>query len=307
MAIKPRQLQRGDTIGIVTLGSPLEANIINEGINTLKNMGFKVVIGDYVYAANGFLAGTPQQQATDLMNMFKNQQVKLILPTRGGVGVASILPYLDFNIIKNNPKIVSGYSDITILLNVLYQFADLVTFQSLMLLDFRQGTPPYNYNQFFNSITQLTTPWSINNPPGIPLVSKVQGNVTGQIVGGNLTSFVGSLGTPYEIDTKGKILFLEDTHEPVNTIFRYLNHLKLAGKFDDCIGIIMGECTECQPAYGKTYENIIDEFLVPLGKPLMTNLTSSHGFYKAAVPLGVNVTMNTYNRSLTVMEPAVSI
>ncbi|MFG6494661.1 LD-carboxypeptidase [Fictibacillus sp. UD] len=307
MAIKPRQLQRGDTIGIVTLGSPLEANIINEGIYTLKNMGFKVVIGDYVYAANGFLAGTPQQQATDLMNMFKNQQVKLILPTRGGVGVASILPYLDFNIIKNNPKIVSGYSDITILLNVLYQFADLVTFQSLMLLDFRQGTPPYNYNQFFNSITQLTAPWSINNPPGIPLVSKVQGNVTGQIVGGNLTSFVGSLGTPYEIDTKGKILFLEDTHEPVNTIFRYLNHLKLAGKFDDCIGIIMGECTECQPAYGKTYENVIDELLVPLGKPLMTNLTSSHGFYKVAVPLGVNVTMNTYNRLLTVMEPAVSI
>lgn len=108
------------------------------------------------------------------------------------------------------------------------------------------------------------------------------------------------------MDTKGKILLLEDTHEPVNTIFRYLNHLMLAGKFDDCIGIIMGECSECQPAYGKTYENIIDEFLVPLGKPLMTNLTSAHGYYKAAVPLGVNVNMNTYNRTLTMMEPAVS-
>ncbi len=306
MAMKPRQLQRGDTIGIVTLGSPLEANIINEGINTLRNMGFQVVVGDYVYAANGFLAGTPQQQASDLMNMFRNPQVKLILPTRGGVGVASILPFLDFNVIKSNPKIVSGYSDITILLNVLYQFADLVTFQSLMLLDFRQRTPSYNYNQFFNSVTQLTAPWPINNPPAIPLVSKVAGNVTGPIVGGNLTSFVGSLGTPYEIDTKGKILFLEDTHEPVNTIFRYLNHLKLAGKFDDCIGIIMGECTECQPAYGKTYENVIDEFLVPLGKPLMVNLASAHGYYKAAIPLGVNVNMNTVNRTLTVMEPAVS-
>ena len=240
------------------------------------------------------------------MNMFRNPQVKLILPTRGGVGVASILPFLDFNVIKSNPKIVSGYSDITILLNVLYQFADLVTFQSLMLLDFRQRTPSYNYNQFFNSVTQLTAPWPINNPPAIPLVSKVAGNVTGPIVGGNLTSFVGSLGTPYEIDTKGKILFLEDTHEPVNTIFRYLNHLKLAGKFDDCIGIIMGECTECQPAYGKTYENVIDEFLVPLGKPLMVNLASAHGYYKAAIPLGVNVNMNTVNRTLTVMEPAVS-
>ncbi|MFD1356876.1 LD-carboxypeptidase [Fictibacillus halophilus] len=305
MAIKPRQLQRGDTIGIVTLGSPLDANTINQGINTLRNMGFQVILGDHVYASNGFLAGTPEQQAADLMSMFENPQVKLVLPTRGGVGVASILPYLDFPLISENPKLISGYSDITILLNVLYQYANLVTFHSLMLLDFKPDTPDYNYNQFFNATTRLTAPWSINNPPGIPLVSKVPGNVTGPIVGGNLTSFVGTLGTPYEIDTKGKILLIEDTHEPVNTIFRYVNHLKLAGKFDDCIGIIMGECTNCNPAYGKTFENVIDEFIVPLGKPLMTNLTSGHGFYKAAVPFGVNVNMNTTNRTITVMEPTV--
>ncbi|ANX11598.1 LD-carboxypeptidase [Fictibacillus arsenicus] len=305
MANKPRQLQRGDTIGIVTLGSPLDASTINQGINTLRNMGFQVIVGDYVYAANGFQAAPPQQQAADLMSMFENTQVKLILPTRGGVGVASILPYLDFPLISKNPKLISGYSDITILLNVLYQYANLVTFHSLMLLDFKPGTPDYNYNQFFNATTRLTAPWPINNPAGVSLVSKVPGNVTGPIVGGNLTSFVGSLGTPYEIDTKGKILFLEDTHEPVNTIYRYLNHLKLAGKFDDCIGIMMGECTNCNPAYGKTYENVIDEFIVPLGKPLMTNLASGHGFYKAAVPFGVNVNMNTNNRTITVMEPTV--
>lgn len=307
MANKPRQLQRGDTIGIVTLGSPLDATTINQGINTLRNMGFQVIVGDHVYDANGFLAGTPQQQAADLMSMFKNPQVKMILPTRGGVGVASILPYLDFPLISKNPKLISGYSDITILLNVLYQYANLVTFHSLMLLDFKPDTPPYNYNQFFNATTRLTAPWPINNPPEIQLVSKVPGDVTGPIVGGNLTSFVGTLGTPYEIDTKGKILFLEDTHEPVNTIFRYINHLKLAGKFDDCLGIIMGECTNCEPAYGKTFENVIDEFIVPLGKPLMTNLASGHGIYKAAVPFGVNVNMNTTNRTITVMEPTVIV
>jgi muramoyltetrapeptide carboxypeptidase len=305
LPIKPRQLQRGDTIGIVTLGSPLEANIINQGINTLRNMGFQVIVGRYVYAANGFLAATPQQQASDLMSMFENKQVKMILPTRGGVGVAGILPYLDFSVITSNPKIISGYSDITILLNVLYQYADLAVIQSLMLLDFKPSTPPYNYDQFFNITTRTTTPWPINNPPGMQLVSKVPGNVTAPVVGGNLTSFVGSIGTPYEIDTKGKILFIEDTHEPVNTIYRYLNHLKLAGKFADCIGIIMGECTNCQPAYGKTYDNVIDEFIVPLGKPLMTNLSSAHSIYKAAVPIGVKVNMNTYNTTLTVTEPTV--
>ncbi|MFC0187665.1 LD-carboxypeptidase [Fictibacillus aquaticus] len=305
MAIKPRQLQRGDTIGIVTLGSPLEANVINQGINILRNMGFQVIVGRYVYAVNGFLAGTPQQQASDLMSMFENKQVKMILPTRGGVGVASILPYLDFSVISSNPKIISGYSDITILLNALYQYANLAAFQSLMLLDFKPNTPQYNYDQFFTITTRLTAPWPINNPPGLPLVSKVPGNVTGPVVGGNLTSFVGNLGTPYEIDTKGKILFIEDTHEPVNTIYRYLNHLKLAGKFADCIGIIIGECTNCQPAYGKTFDNVIDEFIVPLGKPLIANLASAHGVFKAAVPIGVNVNMNSDSRTLTVMEPTV--
>ena len=284
MATRPPQLRAGDTVGIVTLGSPLNTSIINEGITTLRNMGFNVILGDYVYAANGFLAATPREMASDLMKMFSNKEVKWILPTRGGVGVESILPFLDFSIISKNPKIISGYSDITVLLNVLYEYANLITFQSLLLLDFNTTTPTYNFNQFFFATSNLTAPWEIKNPPGMPLISNVPGNVTGPIVGGNLTSFIGTLGTPYEINTKGKIILLEDTHEPINTVYRYLNHLWLAGKFNDCIGIIMGECTNCVPAYGKTYNDLIIEFLVPLGKPLMSNLASAHGLYKAAIP-----------------------
>jgi muramoyltetrapeptide carboxypeptidase len=306
MAVKPRQLQAGDTVGIVTLGSPLGAGTIDEGITTLRNIGFNVVVGNYVYSSAGFLAGTPQELASDFMMMVENPEVKLILPTRGGVGVASILPLLDFSIINRNPKIVSGYSDITVLQNALYEFANLISFQSLLLLDFNLSTPAYNFNQFFAATSRLTAPWEIINPPGRPLVSKVPGNVTGPIVGGNLTSFVGTLGTPFETNTKGRILVLEETHEPVNTVFRYLNHLKLAGKFEDCIGIIMGECTNCEPAYGVTYEELIEEFLVPLGKPLMTNLATAHGIYKAAIPIGASLNMNTENLTLTVMEPTVS-
>lgn len=300
MAIRPPILQKGDTVGIVTLGSPLEADVIHARINFLTNMGFNVILGQYVYAGNGFLAGTDQERASDLMSMFQNKQVKMILPSRGGVGVAGILPYLDFNLIRNNPKIVTGYSDITVLLNVLYQNADLITFQSLLLIDFKPETPAYNFDQFFSATPQ------VRNPPGIPLVSRVPGNVTGPIVGGNLTSFVGLLGTPFEIDTKGKILLLEETHEPMNTVYRYMNHLKLAGKFQDCIGIIMGECTGCQVAYGKSYEDLINEFVVPLGKPLMTNLTTAHGIYKAAIPIGALANLNTLNNTLTVLEPTVS-
>ncbi|MDY0405218.1 LD-carboxypeptidase [Virgibacillus sp. 179-BFC.A HS] len=306
MAVKPPILQPGDTIGIVTLGSPLDASVINAGIETLKNMGFKVILGKYVYAQNGLLAGTDQQRASDLMSMFENDQVKMILPTRGGVGVAGILPYLDYSVITSHPKIVSGYSDITILLNVLYQNANLITFQSLMLIDFVSGGPVYNINQFFTATSTLTSPRQIQNPSGISTVSKVQGNVTGPIVGGNLTSFVDNLGTPYEIDTKGSILLIEETHEPMNTVYRYLNHLKLAGKFDDCIGIIMGECTNCPAAYNTTYNDLINTFMTSLGKPLMSNLSTAHGTYKAAIPIGAMANLNTTNNTLTVLEPTVS-
>jgi muramoyltetrapeptide carboxypeptidase len=306
LVIKPSLLQRGDTVGIVTLGSPLAASRINEGIAYLKGLGYDVIVGEHVYSANGFLAATPEQMASDLMNMFENRKVKWILPARGGVGVEGILPYLDFSVIARNPKIVSGYSDITILLNVLYEYAQLITFQSLLLIDFKSNTPKYNFDQFFYATSNVTSPWQITNPPGMALRSMVPGNVSGPIVGGNITSFVGTLGTPYEVNTDGKILVLEETHEPINTVFRYLNHLLLAKKFDHCLGIIMGECTNCQAAYGRTYNDLINQFLVPLGKPLMSNLATAHGRFKATIPIGATVNMNTYNRTLTVMEPVVN-
>ncbi|KZS44284.1 LD-carboxypeptidase [Paenibacillus glucanolyticus] len=306
MPIRPPILQRGDTVGIVTLGSPLDANIINARIEYLRAMEFNVVLGQYVYAQNGFLAGRDEQRASDLMMMFQDDQVKMILPTRGGTGVAGILPYLDYHVIRNHPKILTGYSDITVLLNALHQFVDLITFHSLLLIDFKPETPSYNYDQFFaaTSLYSLTRP--ILNPPEMPLISRVPGNVTGPLVGGNLTSFVDTLGTPFEIDTRGKIIVLEETHEPTNTVYRYLNDLKLAGKFRDCIGIITGECTGCQAAYGKSYEDVINEFIVPLGKPLITNLATGHGLYKAALPIGALVNLDSILNTITVVEPTIS-
>ncbi|MTK13359.1 MAG: LD-carboxypeptidase [Clostridiaceae bacterium] len=307
MATRPQILRAGDTIGIVTLGSPLSADVINAGIQTLKNMGFNVVLGKYVYSSNGYIAATDEQRASDLMEMFKNPDVKAIIPSRGGVGVAGIIPYLDYPVIAQNPKILTGYSDITILLNVLYIWANLITFHSLLLIDFRSTTPEYNFNQFFTATSTLTSPRILENPPGMPLISRVPGNVTGVIVGGNLTSFVDNLGTPFEVDTTGKILLIEEVHEPINKVYRYINHLKLAGKFRDCAGIIMGECTNCEPAYGKSYEDLINEVMVPLNKPLMTNLASGHGTYKMAIPIGAQANLNTYNNTLTVLEPTVRI
>lgn len=307
MAIKPPLLQSGDTIGLVTLGSPIDANIVNNRVQTLRGLGFNIVFGQHVYSYEGIAAAPAQQRARDLMNMFSDPNVKMILPTRGGTGVQTILPYLDFELINENPKIVSGYSDITILLNSLYQFSNLISFHSLMLIDFRVETPAYNFTQFFEATSTVISPRNIQNPPNIVPMSLVPGNVIGPIVGGNMTSIVNTLGTPYEINTAGKILFLEDINSPTTTIFRYLTQLLMSGKFQDCLGIIMGECTNCLVSYGTTYEDLINDFLVPLGKPLMINLATGHGFYKAAIPIGANVNLNTIENTLTVLEPAVSI
>ncbi|GAA4715900.1 S66 peptidase family protein [Brevibacillus fulvus] len=306
MVTRPPILRPGDTIGIVTLGSPLDAATINQRLETLVGMGFQVVLGEYVYAQTGMVAGTDQQRASDLMNMFENPDVKMILPTRGGVGVAGIIPHLDFRVIRRNPKIVTGYSDITVLLNVLYQYGNLITLQSLMLIDFQQATPVYNFEQFFSAVTTTTAPRVIENPPGMAQISRVPGNVIGPIVGGNLTSFVDTLGTPFEIDTRGKILLIEETHEPTNSVYRMLNQLRLAGKFADCLGIIMGECTNCPISYNTSYEDLINGFMVPLGKPLMTNVATAHGYYKAAIPIGAVAQLDTINNRLTVLDPIVS-
>lgn len=306
MTIRPPMLKPGDTFGIVTLGSPLEPAEIDERIAFLKNHGFQVVVGDTVYSGEGYLAGTDLHRAADLMSMYRNPAVNAILPVRGGVGVAGVLPYLDYRFISDNPKIISGYSDITILLNVLYQFASQITFHSLLLLDFRDSTPPYNFEQFLSATASTAAPRQILNPPEMPpMAGRVTGNVTGALVGGNLTSFVGSLGTPYEINTRGKILFLEETHEPVNTVYRYINHLKMAGKFDECLGILIGECTNCTDEYGKSYEDLITDVLVPLGKPLVTGIASGHGKYKAAIPIGAVVNLNADQGTLTVLQPTV--
>ena len=307
MAVRPPILRTGDTIGIVTLGSPRDADTINARIQFLENLGFSVVVGKYVYTEMGFVTATPQQRAYDLMSMFENPSVKAIIPTRGGSGVVDIIPYLDYPFINRNPKIITGYSDITVLLNVLYLWADLITFHSLLLIDFRPTTPAYNFDQFFAATSTLISPRQLDNPPGMPLVSKVPGNVTGPIVGGNLTSFVDTLGTPFEVDTRGRILFIEETHEAVSHVYRLIRHLINAGKISDCAGIIMGECTNCQISYGKSYEELINEVVVPLGKPLMTNLASGHGIYKMAIPIGAVANLNTYNNTLTVIEPTVSL
>lgn len=306
MTIRPPALRRGDTVGVVAPGSPMNASEIEERIKYLEAFGLYVLPGNHLFADDGYLAGSERERASDLMSMYENPAVSAIVPLRGGVGVEGILPYLDFTSIARNPKILSGYSDLSILLNTVHQMTGQITFHSLMLLNFQKSTPCYNFEQFFGTLSGGLFPGRMKNPPWMSLAVRVKGNVTGPLAGGNLTTLVGSLGTPFELDTKGKILFLEEVHEPVSTAYRYLTQLKVAGKLSCCAGIILGDCTDCTDSYGKTYEDLIREVLIPLGKPLMTNLAAGHGTYNTTLPIGALVNLNTDAGALTVLEPVVT-
>lgn len=295
----PPPLKKGDTIGVVTLGSPAKEEELNRGTAVLNNMGYHVLLGNYALSQN-FPATTATHRAQDLMEMFLNPSVKMILGLRGGTGVADILPLLDYSLIRLNPKILAGYSDLSILLNVITQFTGLVTFNAPMLLDIHAETPPFNLEHFLKIIS-LARPYSIKNPAHMPFISKVKGTAIGPLAGGNLTSIIGSLATPFEINTKGKILFLEDINESSTRVYRLLTHLLRAGKFHDVSGIIIGECTNCKTEYNTTYEQVIEKLLVPLGKPLLMNLATGHGKYKVTIPIGSVGRLDTDRGTITIL------
>ncbi|GAK01164.1 LOW QUALITY PROTEIN: muramoyltetrapeptide carboxypeptidase [Geomicrobium sp. JCM 19055] len=305
MVVRPASLQANDTVGIVSLGSPLDPNIINERILYLESLGFNVLVGESVFRYTGFLSGSDEERANDFMRMIVNEQVKWILPVRGGVGVAGILRYLDWDLIRQNPKIVTGYSDITVLLNALYQFADLETLHSLMLIDFKLSTPAFNFNQLFRAISNTQVPTQLKTPRRMLRYSIVPGVAEGEIVGGNLTSIIGTLATPYEIDTTGKLFFIEEVNEPVHRVYRQLLHLEEAGKFDDCAGVLIGRCTNCQTSYGVNYEQLLEEFFSSIGKPTLANIASGHGQYKTTIPIGAEAIMDSENDVIETINPVV--
>lgn len=300
----PTILRYGDTIGIVTLGSPISKEIFFPAIEILHNLGYKTIVGKHALD-QGFPASSAEDRASDLMTMFENPDIKLILNSRGGTGSADIIPYLDLEIIKRNPKIFSGYSDITNLLNYIYQATGLITFHGLMLNSFSPEAPIYNYMQFLYVVANLKAPRILNNPPTIPRVSKVPGIAVGPLAGGNLATIINSIGTPYEIDTKGKILLLEDIHEETTRVYVNMRQLKATGKLDQCAGFILGEWTDSKTEYGKTVEMVLDEFLLPLGKPIVANVTFGHDKYNLTLPIGTLAELNANANTLTLLKPSV--
>ncbi|HWL11402.1 MAG TPA: LD-carboxypeptidase [Ureibacillus sp.] len=306
----PKGLKIGDTIGLVGASSATPPESLPLAIEAVKNLGFKVVAGESCKERHGYLAGSDKLRANDINQMFRDPEIDGIFCIRGGYGATKILPLLDYELIKENPKVFAGYSDVTALHIAFNQLCELVTYHTPMpSTEFiKPEMDDYTWASFIESIT-LTEEnhFKLANPKTQQMTTLVAGKATGQLVGGNLTLVTASLGTPYEIDTKGKILFLEDIDEYERSIDRMLTQLKLAGKFDDAAGLLLGAWTNCgpqnpnRPDHSLRLQTIFEEILAPANKPILMDIVCGHCLPTMSLPLGRTVSFDTATKSIEVI------
>lgn len=288
--IRPKPLKKGDKIALIAPSSPVAEERIKPSINAVEALGLEVVVGKSCTSKNGFLAGEDKIRAHDINIMFADKSIKGIFAMRGGYGSARILDLLDYKTIRKNPKIFAGYSDITALHVAFNQKCDLITFHSPMpASEFYECVDEYTMSFFKRNIFSGDSLGIIENPKGEKIETLVKGNAKGRITGGNLTLLASSIGTKYEVDTKGKILFIEEVDEAPYRIDRMLLQLKQSGKFKDATGIVLGQWTSCE---AKNKENsleldeIFKELIAIENKPTIYNIACGHSTPTMTIPMG---------------------
>ncbi|PLR95204.1 S66 peptidase family protein [Bacillus sp. T33-2] len=301
MNIKPNRLKKGDIVGIIAPASPPNQENLKRSLHFLQELGLKVKLGRHVQKEYGYLAGNDEERLEDLHNMFLDDAVNAVICAGGGYGTGRIASAIDYGLIKNNPKIFWGYSDITFLHTAFLQKAGIVTFHGPMLASDlgKEDADPISKRL----LQQLFEPQQmIYTEKYSPLEVLVDGNASGQLAGGNLSLLVSTIGTPFEIDTRGKLLLIEDINEEPRSVDRMLNHLYMAGKLDDAAGIVIGDFNNCvaQREQSLTLDDAINHYIELAAKPALKGFKIGHCSPHVSVPLGVNATLDTNKKQLIV-------
>lgn len=306
--LKGKALKYGDTIGICAPSGALsEGQSLEMAVKGIEKLGFKTIVGKSCFESYGYLAGTDDIRADDLNFMFENPQVNAIVCLRGGYGTPRIIDKINYEIIKKNPKIFIGYSDITALLISINQETGLVTFHGPMaaseeIMRNEKGMTLYS---FLKNMTCRKPFEFLENPLNRQLKTYCPGKACGEITGGNLSLLVSTLGSKYEVNTKGKILFIEEINEYTYRVDRMLTSLRLAGKFDDCAGIIFGDfncCDNEKDGYSLSLEQVINDVIGDIKKPVVTNFSSGHCKNMITIPFGTKCEINTENNRIRILE-----
>lgn len=314
--IKPSRLMEGDKIALVTPGSYITEQEKQESIDNLRNLGFNVDYSSRLMQKNGYFSATDEERAADINEMFERKDIQGIMCARGGYGCARILPFLDYELIEENPKALIGFSDVTALHYAIYKKCNLITFHGpVSISTFNQFSVKNFDDVLMNPTFELTLMNSTSNnnynPYGITVIS--DGTAEGDLIGGNLSIAVSLIGTEYDVDYSGKIIFLEEFLEEPYRIDRMLTQMIQAGKFEEAAGIALGvfklcESNKTNPSFAGSYSliEVLKDRLGNLGIPVIYGLSFGHVVDKFTIPFGVNAELNTESQQLKLLEPAVT-
>ncbi len=314
---KPAHLKRGATIAVVSPASFAEPFGLGQGIAFLRKKGYKVVLGECTrrLTRQGMVSATDEMRAKELLDAFRDDAVDAVICSRGGYGTMRVLPLLDYDVVRDHPKIFMGYSDITTLHVNFAQKAGLVTFHGPGVEsvgadepDSEKGKPDPSKLEKALRLLSSTEPWGeIRNPPEGMLLRTVRGGkAEGLTIGGNLSMMTHTLGSPFEVDTKGRILFFEDVHISEYYVEYELTAFELAGKLRAAAGIAVGQFSkfakreEAQPSL----EEVLADHLARVRAPSFTGLCVGHGKWNHPVPVGVRATLDADRPALTITESA---
>ncbi len=302
--IKPQSLSSGDSIGIIAPASPISRELLQQGCLAIEHLGFKPVFYDSIFSEEVYFAGSHELRMRELHTMFSDPQIRGIFCARGGYGTNYLLPRIDMEIIRKNPKVFLGYSDVTALLTHFYDSAGLVTFHGPMVTkDFAQpdGVDIHSLRSVLGG-----EPCNFDTR-GVEVLS--EGEAEGVLYGGCLSMLAASLGTPYEVRPAGTLLFIEDIAAKPYQVDRMLTQLKYAGKLNDVRGIVFGEMVNCiqSPDQSYTLQEVVLMTLKELNIPMIFGLRSGHvSRSNITLPLGIRAKLRAQRSSATLetLEPA---
>lgn len=292
---RPPRLRPGDTIGVVAPAGMVDEAALRRGVGALEAAGFRVRLGDAVLESKRYLAGEDAQRAADLHAMIAADEIAAVFCARGGYGAGRLLPLLDLDLLRRHPKALVGHSDITFLLNRLTQGAGVVSFHGPMVSWFAEQE---------ESVANLLALLAGDDAATIVADEVwIEGAGEGVLAGGCLAIVAAMAGTPYAVDARGALLFLEDVNERPYRVDRFLTQLRQSGGFDGVEGLIFGEMPGTFEDTGVTLEDVVLDVCSDLGVPIIAGVPSGHGRGTLTLPFGVRARVR--GAAVTFLEPAV--
>jgi muramoyltetrapeptide carboxypeptidase len=313
LSLKAPALRPGGTIGVPSPAwSYYNRSEILRGVEWWEERGFNVKLADNIYSRRGYVAGTPEERARGIEKMFTDSEVDVVQCADAGFGSAHTLTHLDFATIRANPKPFIGYSDTTALHAALYRETDLVSFYGPLLTSLNHPeTKKFTEDSMLKALT-ATHPLgeSPRDPEDAFVRALGSGSVSGEMVGGCLWLLTHLIGTPWQLDLRGRIFFFEDVSSPPWYIDAQLAQMTQAGVLDGVVGVVVGQMEACDWREWHDWpqvlsiEDVLEEYIEPLDVPAIYGLPLGHGKHLTTTPLGVRVTLDADRRSLTIDEPA---